>query len=1116
MPFPTNPYTAGDPVGKTDAFVGRSDVLREVLRVLRHPTQNAITLYGQRRIGKTSILQYLELHLPEHGPYHTVLFDLMNKAGLPLPAILHDLGRTIAMHLGLPDPTPQETTERNFRESFLPGVLEALPEQASLVLLLDEFDVLADPEAESQSKKRFFGYMRDLRRLASERLQFVFVLGRNIDDLDIVARGLFKDLPAKRVSFLSPKDAEELVRLSERDGGLRWTKEAVAHIWELAAGHPYLTQALCSRVWEEAHDATDEPPPVRPDDVDAAVPATLEASHNMFEWLWGGLGPAEKVVASALAAAGPQPVDEDRLGDILTESGVRIVIGELRDAPRLLEQWDILVPADGGYRFRVELLRRWIVAHKPLGRTQEELDRINPVAESLFNAASGFYRGNNLERAESLLRQVLELNPNHLRAHELLAQILLAKGNLDEAQAWLEKLEGLAPTRARPRLKQVYLQRAEKATDDDERLQWYEKILAFFPNDPQATELRAEIYRRRAEQALQDEDYQAALEAYKQAKDEANIQRVNSIIHQREIESSLERIADLEERQEYLDAYEECRKLAEQYPDERALQNRLRKLRPFAELDQKYQQALDSLQQGNLSAARRHLLEVISLKLEYKQAIHHLYRIVTGEDTDALHTELETLRKQKENLEEKIVTLRERLTESTKLTRNLQRREERLKDENADLRRKLSESERVRAENIGLRAESERVRAENTDLMRRLTESENTLWLLQQQKERLENENSDLTDKLADLTDKLADVQEMLTSLQSQDKPGDAGLDLWLMWRVLWQHSRLLVSLRAHLSHRNPLDYLRLVWWVLWRPNRLLAYKKTYGHREFSRAKNQVGNRLVYTLSLWPLLLPLLGNSIGLLPHNGIAWQPWSSLWWALGLLTVWMILLLSDWDERKETALFVILMFSVVGGVACGMTVGITSGIAIGVAAGAVISVASGVAGGVAGDVAGVVAFIATGSIAGSITGGMASGIAAGSLSLVTAFIVAFIVAIIVAAIVRDSITVGFAGVALFIVAFVTASVVASGMASDATTVVMSNAVDVATSDIAGSVAGIVTGSVAATVANSVSKSIKGGKSSRLAFVLLALSGLVLAFFSSGGLVWLQTGTWPAPVWSL
>ena len=38
----TNPYMAGDPVGKEPSFVGREDVLRDVLRVLRHPQQNAI------------------------------------------------------------------------------------------------------------------------------------------------------------------------------------------------------------------------------------------------------------------------------------------------------------------------------------------------------------------------------------------------------------------------------------------------------------------------------------------------------------------------------------------------------------------------------------------------------------------------------------------------------------------------------------------------------------------------------------------------------------------------------------------------------------------------------------------------------------------------------------------------------------------------------------------------------------------------------------------------------------------------------------------------------------------------------------------------------------------
>ena len=317
MPTLTNPYTAGDPVGKTAFFVGRADVLREVGRMLRHPTQNAITLYGQRRIGKTSILQYLEAHLPQAGPYLPVYFDLMHKAGLPLGEILRDLARSIALKLNLPDGGLENTTEKTFHDAYLPGVLRALPEQASLVLLLDEFDVLADPQAEQHSKRQFFSYLRDLRQLDPQRLQFIFVLGRNIDDLDVVAQGLFKDLPSQRVSLLGQKDAEALARLSERQGSLAWTPNATARVWELTSGHPYLTQALCSQIWEDAREVANLPAPAQPADVEKAVAGALERSQNMFAWLWEGLGPAEKVVAAALAGVGPTVVDEDRLGTIL-------------------------------------------------------------------------------------------------------------------------------------------------------------------------------------------------------------------------------------------------------------------------------------------------------------------------------------------------------------------------------------------------------------------------------------------------------------------------------------------------------------------------------------------------------------------------------------------------------------------------------------------------------------------------------------------------------------------------------------------------------------------------------------------------------------------------------
>jgi hypothetical protein len=55
MPHPANPCIAGNPVGNSSVFVGRDDVLQAVLDVLRDPQQHGIVLFGQRRLGKTSI-----------------------------------------------------------------------------------------------------------------------------------------------------------------------------------------------------------------------------------------------------------------------------------------------------------------------------------------------------------------------------------------------------------------------------------------------------------------------------------------------------------------------------------------------------------------------------------------------------------------------------------------------------------------------------------------------------------------------------------------------------------------------------------------------------------------------------------------------------------------------------------------------------------------------------------------------------------------------------------------------------------------------------------------------------------------------------------------------------
>ncbi len=516
---PSNPYIAGNPVGKTPVFVGREDVLRVVLRVLRHPHQNAITLYGQRRIGKTSLLQYLEMHLPEEGDFIPLLFDLQDKTEIPLHLLLGDLGRMIADKVGLQPPTVTADFAKTFRERWLPTALKVLPEGHSLVLLFDEFDVLADPKSKSVNRE-FFTYFRKLIESNPQKLQFVFVMGRNIGDLSNIALSIFKGIPAERVSLLKREDTETLIRLSERENSLHWSEAAAEAVWNLTNGHPFLTQALCSQVWEIAWDTFAEEdgdtscPTATPEMVEQAIEAVLHASANALQWLWNGLGPAERVVTAALAQAGQRVVTEEELNTILQESGIRIIIRELQDAPELLEIWDVLAKVDGGYRFRVELLRRWVVENQKLERVQRELDNLQPTAESLFRAAQGYLERGDTENAQDLLEQALDNNPRHQGATILLAELHREEGRLDEAAELLENLSDLHPNLARGPLTEIYLTKINAAQNDQERIALYEKILKVNPQHERSKEEK-ELYDnfQLGKQAVEQGEWQRARDA---------------------------------------------------------------------------------------------------------------------------------------------------------------------------------------------------------------------------------------------------------------------------------------------------------------------------------------------------------------------------------------------------------------------------------------------------------------------------------------------------------------------------------------------------------------------------------------------------------------------------
>ena len=129
-------------------------MIREVNRVLRNPSTNAIVLYGQRRIGKTSILLQLKNSLQEAGDYTPVYFDLAKKASLRLSEILYEIGQEVAFVTTL---VPGKKTDYDsegifFRRELIPKATKKT--NKALVFLFDEFDVL-DRQAKRKSRVRF-------------------------------------------------------------------------------------------------------------------------------------------------------------------------------------------------------------------------------------------------------------------------------------------------------------------------------------------------------------------------------------------------------------------------------------------------------------------------------------------------------------------------------------------------------------------------------------------------------------------------------------------------------------------------------------------------------------------------------------------------------------------------------------------------------------------------------------------------------------------------------------------------------------------------------------------------------------------------------------------------
>ena len=431
-----NPYNIGKPIYEPEKFFGREELFQFIEDNLRADIK-ILLLHGQRRIGKSSILEQFAYKIPQQE-FIFVCFDLQDHSDSSLSDLLYNLAEKIAEKLALDSNIIPVPSEEDFKKNpdifygeFLPKIYQRLGEK-NLVLLLDEFDVVSSDNNILNHGNSFFRYLQILIK-QQDKLFIILVLGRSKDDFKNLSQ-LFNSPPFQEVGLLNDLSARRLIT-KPAEGMLEYDEDAIQSIFRLSAGQPYFTQAICFNLFMEAKIAN-KWKVTREDVREEIVDKAIKSVEGGLIWFWDGLSIYEKVVFSAVAEAQKLAFEQKQL--LPEEPFTRLKNYGVIQTEELIQAAKQLVSKgyldDTERRVKIELVRRWLVQSHPLNQEIFQLDEIEKEEiNKISEKETQLYRHGKNQDVIDHYEEILKLNPNHFSTIPILAERYLKVPNFDKA-----------------------------------------------------------------------------------------------------------------------------------------------------------------------------------------------------------------------------------------------------------------------------------------------------------------------------------------------------------------------------------------------------------------------------------------------------------------------------------------------------------------------------------------------------------------------------------------------------------------------------------------------------------------------------------------------------------
>jgi len=360
-----NPYVIGVPLtAQQEVFVGRTDISRRIESLLLDRRRPPLLLYGQRRMGKTSLLNNLGRLLPTTTlPLFVDLQGHVSYAS-DLAGFFYNVARAMVRSAdelrGIRLPfQPRATFAADPLTAFDEWLDEV--ERAALaggiemvLLMLDEFEALDAALVDGRLSEA--AVLGSLRHLIQHRPRFKVLLAGShpLQEFERWA-SYFINAQVIHIGYLREDEARQLVEYPVKEFALAYEPAASRRVLALTQCHPFLLQLLCGEVVALKNE---QAPDVRRlasvEDVETAARSALEVGSMFFADIqWNQVGARERELLRALAAVGEgvyasaAELSPDRPSE---ETGAGLA---------RLEQRGIIERTADNYRFRVELIRRW-------------------------------------------------------------------------------------------------------------------------------------------------------------------------------------------------------------------------------------------------------------------------------------------------------------------------------------------------------------------------------------------------------------------------------------------------------------------------------------------------------------------------------------------------------------------------------------------------------------------------------------------------------------------------------------------------------------------------------------------------------------------------------------